>query len=107
MILMKIIQFIKNLFSKKEKQDTISVQENTKLKTLVDIQVFDDVTVSTDNELYEGWIAEIIQNQAVVVYTDKYKKLQMCKFTISRPLNRTEVEFKDGAIYLNPKNISE
>ena len=87
-----MFEFIKKLFkptqSNSEKQ----------IKTIKDLQEFDDVWIKEDDELFLGWIYDISRRCITVVYGSG---LSDFKFQIPRPLTLTQIEQGNKILYCN------
>ena len=68
------------------------------LKTIKDLDVFDDVWIKEDNEIYYGWIYEISRRHITVVY-DNAKRDYI--FQIIKPLSNTQLEQDNKILYCN------
>ena len=87
-----MFEFIKKLFN--------PIQENTSksLRTIKDLELFDDIWVLDDREVYKGWIYDISRRCITVVYGEDLRDF---KFQIPRPLTLTEIEQGDKILYCN------
>lgn len=74
------------------------------LKTIKDLDVFDDVWIKDDEEIYYGWIYEISRRHITVVYDNAKKDY---KFQIVKPLNNTQLEQDSKILYCNDPNNLE
>lgn len=68
------------------------------LKTIKDLDVFDDVWIKEEGEIYYGWIYEISRRHITVVY-DNAKRDYM--FQIVKPLSNTQIEQDGKILYCN------
>ena len=68
------------------------------LKTIKDLDVFDDIWIKEDDEIYYGWIYEISRRHITVVY-DNAKRDYI--FQIIKPLSNTQLEQDNKILYCN------
>lgn len=87
-----MFKFIKKLFKLNE---TKSLKKE---KTVKDLQIFDDIWVKEDNEIFKGWIWDISRRCITVVYGEGLRDF---KFQIPRPMNVTEIVQGDKVLYCN------
>lgn len=69
-------------------------------KTLKELQVFDDVWIEENGEVFKGWIWEISRRCITVVYDNGTKDY---KFQIPRPLNVVKIEQDNKILYCNER----
>lgn len=76
------------------------IQSNNEeqIKTIKDLQEFDDVWIKEDDELFLGWIYDISRRCITVVYGSDLRDF---KFQIPRPLNLTQIEQGNKVLYCN------
>lgn len=87
-----MFKFIKKLFNP---------TQETKIeapKTIKELQIFDDVWVLDDGEIYKGWIYDISRRCITVVYAEDLRDF---RFQIPRPLTLTQIEQGDKILYCN------
>ena len=68
------------------------------LKTIKDLDVFDDVWIKENDEIYYGWVYEISRRHITVVYDDAKKDY---KFQIIKPLTNTQIEQDNKVLFCN------
>lgn len=91
---MGLIEFITGLKKKPEIKKP--------LKTIKDLEIFDDVWVKENDEIYRGWIFDITRRNIVVCYGNQPLDF---RFQIPRPLTLTEVKQDNKILYCNePEN---
>ena len=72
------------------------------LKTIKDLEIFDDVWVKENEEIYRGWVFDITRRNIVVCYGSQPLDF---RFQIPRPLTLTEVKQDNKILYCNePEN---
>ena len=77
-------------------------ENNKPLKTIKDLEIFDDVWIKDDNEIYKGWIFDITRRNIIVCYG---KQPLDFRFQIPRPLTLTEIKQDNKILYCNePEN---
>lgn len=91
-----------NIFSKLFKKPTPKVE--TPQKDLSTLKQFDDVWIQINDEIYEGWVVNIVNGEIQIVFSDRDNKLQDISFMKDRPLNRTFIKEKYRTLYLNNPN---
>ena len=94
-----------NIFKKwfcKKPPNPVKIPEKN---ILANIAQFDNVWIKLDNNIFEGWVVERVNNTVYTVYSDSDNKLQDATFTISRPLNRTTLEQNNKVLILNKDDI--
>ena len=74
------------------------IKEEINLKTIKDLQEFDDVWIKEDGELFMGWVYDISRRCITVVYGSDLRDF---KFQIPRPLTLTRIEQGDKILYCN------
>ena len=74
------------------------VKEEITLKTIKDLQEFDDVWIKEDDELFMGWVYDISRRCITVVYGPDLRDF---KFQIPRPLTLTQIEQGNKILYCN------
>lgn len=74
------------------------IKEEINLKTIKDLQEFDDVWIKEDDELFMGWIYDISRRCITVVYGPDLRDF---KFQIPKPLTLTQIEQGNKILYCN------
>ena len=75
------------------------------LKTVKDLDVFDDVWIEEEGIVYYGWVYEISRRHITVVYDNA---LRDYKFQIVKPLTNDKIEQDNKILYCNePKRDNE
>lgn len=91
LLIKRIIQFLKNL--------TVQTDNcQRKLKTIKDLQIFDDVWIKEDEDIFKGWIYDISRRCITIVYGEDLRDF---KFQIPRPMNVTEIIQGNKILYCN------
>lgn len=94
---MSRFSFLKHFFKKSITTKKIQIPQ----KDLSTLKQFDDVWVKIKDEIYEGWVVNIVNTDIQIVYTDKDNKLKDISFLKERPLNRTCIEKTNCSLLLN------
>lgn len=87
-----MFEFIKNLFKPTQPNN------GKQIKTIKDLQEFDDVWIKEDDELFMGWVYDISRRCITVVYGPDLRDF---KFQIPRPLTLTQIEQGNKVLYCN------
>lgn len=77
---------------------TVHTEKQNKVKTVKDLQIFDDIWVKEDDEIFSGWIYDISRRCITVVYGEDLRDF---KFQIPRPMNVTEIVQGNKTLYCN------
>lgn len=85
----------------KPRKSPPKVSKTKTKKILGEVQQFDDVWIKISENVYEGWITEIVQDKIAIVYTDADKHLRDITFKKERPLDRTIVVEENKTLILN------
>ena len=93
---MKLIDKIKNWFKIEE------VTQYIEPKTIQTLNVFDDVWILKDRQIYKGWVYEKTKNSIVVIYNG----LDEIKFHYTRPLSQTIIINGTNKLILNETDIN-
>ena len=97
---MKWIDKIRSIFKPPE-----TIVKTIPKKVLSDLNVYDDVWIKDNNNIYEGWVIERSKKFISVIYSDSENKLQDIKFLIDRPLDRSIIKYCNFFIYLNKSEL--
>ena len=89
-VIQSIIQSIRKLI--------VSTETQKKLTTIKDLQIFDDIWVKDENDIFKGWIWDISRRCITVVYGEDLRDF---KFQIPRPMNVTEITQGNKTLYCN------
>lgn len=73
-------------------------ENKTDLKTVKDLDIFDDVWIKEDGVIQKGWIYDISRRCITVVYGNGLRDF---KFQIPRPMNVTEIVQGEKILYCN------
>ena len=92
---MKIIDKIKNWFKIEE------THQHIEPKTIQTLNVFDDVWVLKERQIYKGWVYEKTKNSIIVIYNG----LGEIKFHYTRPLSQTIIVNGTSKLILNESDI--
>lgn len=77
-------------------------EDKKSLKIIKDLDVFDDVWVKDEDEIYYGWIFEITRRHITVVYDNAKRDY---KFYIEKQSKQTQIEQDNKILYCNkPKD---
>lgn len=98
------MNIFKKLFNKKVKEVPIEVPIKKDIN-LANISQFDDVWIKIDNNIFDGWVVEKVEDVICICYTDANNRLADALFTIERPLNRTYIEQNGKVLYLKKDDI--
>ena len=91
-----MFKFFKSLFG----LDTSEANKNK--ITVKDLQIFDDIWIKDEEEIFKGWIFDISRRCITVVYGEDLRDF---KFQIPRPTNVTEIIQGNKILYCNePEN---
>lgn len=94
--IMKIIDKIKNWFKIEE------THQHIEPKTIQTLNVFDDVWVLKERQIYKGWVYEKNKNSIIVIYNG----LDEIKFHYTRPLSQTIIVNGTSKLILNESDIN-
>lgn len=72
-----------------------------RLKVVKDLDVFDDVWIKENNEIYYGWIYEITRRHITVVYDNAKRDY---KFHTEKQSKQTEIKQDNKVLYCNDPN---
>lgn len=72
-----------------------------RLKVVKDLDVFDDVWIKENNEIYYGWIYEITRRHITAVYDNAKRDY---KFHIEKQSKQTEIKQDNKVLYCNDPN---
>lgn len=72
--------------------------KQSKLKTIKDLQLMDDVWIKEDGEIYSGWVWDISRRCITVIYGEDLRDF---RFQIPRPLTLTQIEQGNKVLYCN------
>ena len=93
---MSIIDKIKEWFSIPEYK-----RYEKPLKTLKDLDFFDDVWIKDGSSILKGWIFDLNKKHIIItIPTDEGEFLDY-RFTITKPLNQTELNQYNKTLYFN------
>lgn len=73
-------------------------EDKKPLKIIKDLDVFDDVWVKDEDEIYYGWIFEITRRHITVVYDNAKRDY---KFHIEKQSKQTQIEQDNKTLYCN------
>lgn len=73
-------------------------EQEKPLKIVKDLDVFDDVWVKEDNDIYYGWVYEITRRHVTVVYDNAKRDY---KFYIEKQSKQTQIEQDNKTLYCN------
>lgn len=76
-------------------------EDKKPLKIIKDLDVFDDVWVKDEDEIYYGWIFEITRRHITVVYDNAKRDY---KFHIEKQSKQTEIKQDNKVLYCNDPN---
>ena len=77
-------------------------EDKKPLKIIKDLDVFDDVWIKDEDEIYYGWIFEITRRHITVVYDNAKRDY---KFYIEKQSKQTQIEQDNKILYCNkPKD---
>lgn len=93
--IMKIIDKIKNWFKIEE------THQHIEPKTIQTLNVFDDVWVLKERQIYKGWVYEKTKNSIIIIYNG----LDEIKFHYTRPLSQTIIINGTSKLILNESDI--
>ena len=99
---MNLVELIKKLFTRKQIKET-----KRDYKTLENICLYDDVIIVIDNIFYNGWISGISKNHLTICYDTPKIKFAETVIPITRPYNKTIIEFNNKRLYLNKDEYKE
>lgn len=96
LFIMKLLKKIKNWFD-------LNIKENKPkdIKTTLTLDVFDDVWVSKDNQIYNGWVYEKNKNNIFVIYNG----LEEIKFYYNKTEPQTIIQNGNNKLILNKYDI--
>lgn len=97
---MKWIEKIRSIFKPPN-----TIVETLPKKVLSELNVYDDVWIKDQENIYEGWVIERSKKFISIVYSDLENKLQDIKFLIDRPLDRSIIKYCNFFIYLNKSEL--
>lgn len=70
----------------------------TKVKTVKDLQLMDDIWIKENEDIYSGWIWDISRRCITVIYGEDLRDF---RFQIPRPLTNTTIEQDNKILYCN------
>lgn len=94
--IMKIIDKIKNWFKIEE------THQHIEPKTIQTLNVFDDVWILKERQIYKGWVYEKTKNSIIIIYNG----LCEIKFHYTRPLSQTIITNGTNKLILNETDIN-
>lgn len=73
-----------------------------KKKTVKDLQLFDDIWIKEDDDIYKGWIWDISRRCITVVYGEDLRDF---RFQIPKPMTAVMISQDNKILYCNnPKD---
>ena len=98
-----MFSWLKNIFrtSKKINKEKSNVIQSINIGN---INIFDDVWIKVNNNIYPGWVFDKIGNNVHIVYFDNNCILD-AKFKIERPLDRIEITQNNKTLILKRYDV--
>ena len=72
--------------------------KQSKIKTIKDLQLMDDVWIKEDGEIYSGWVWDISRRCITVIYGEDLRDF---RFQIPRPMTNITIEQNNKILYCN------
>ena len=76
-------------------------ETSSKLKTVKDLQLMDDIWIKENDEIYSGWVWDISRRCITVIYGEDLRDF---RFQIPRPMTSCVIEQDNKILYCNNPN---